>query len=170
MQVEAFAPKRFIVPEVFTNGDAQFGMVKIKKPSFARRFKVTRIVKHVVFGQQCLVGKTEQLPIANHRGRIKEPASSRKIRGTNSANDSSDAFSRGDDLVQRIERMRHHVAIQKPVERGVTLYRHLWNDYEIRTVFPSMFNCADNAGRVARILTVGRVDLPDGYFHCRSVC
>ena len=61
--------------------------------TFARRFEIARIVEDVVFRQQRLVGKAEQLPIANNGGGVVEAAAGCRFVGPHSADDRGDTFS-----------------------------------------------------------------------------
>ena len=63
--IEALSPKRLVVPEVFTNRDANFRLVDIEKVVFEAGFEITRVVKDIVFRQQCFVGESQQSLVAN---------------------------------------------------------------------------------------------------------
>ncbi len=73
--VETFAPESFVVPEVFTNCDAEFFVVELKQMSFGSGLEVARIVEHVVLGQQRFVCKAEQFLITNDGGGVVETPS-----------------------------------------------------------------------------------------------
>ena len=87
VRIESLLPESLVVPEIFANGHTQISIFKLEKAPFARRFEVTRIVEHIVFRQQGLVGETEQRPVANNRGRVVQFAARRLIARPDGADD-----------------------------------------------------------------------------------
>src|SRR5262249_38833242 len=144
---------------------AQTAIVDFEEAAFAPRFKVTRVVEYVVFRQQGLVGKAEQSLVTNNCGRIVKRAPGWLIAGTHGAYDRGQTVGRVNDFVQRIKRGMHHIRIEKPVQRRVTLDCDFRKDDEIRTVFLRLLNGAEDARNIAFDIAVRGVDLSDSDAH-----
>ena len=71
IRVEPFTPERLIVPEVLADRDADPPIAYLEQVEFFRWLEVARVVKHVILRQQGLVREPEQLPVSNHRRRVK---------------------------------------------------------------------------------------------------
>ena len=135
--------------------------------TFTRWFEVARIVKDIVFRQQGFIGKANELPIADYGSGVKEPAPGRRIVGSDCSDNCRHSFSGGDDLLQRLQNAARHIAIEKPIERGVALHAGFGHYDDIRGVLFALLNRANNAPGIAFVIAVGAVYLPDSYAHLK---
>ncbi len=165
MCVESLLPERLVVPKVFANGDAEFAIVSRKEMTFTSRLEVARIVEDVVLRQQRLIGKADQLLIANDGGGVVESAPGWQTGWSTVPTIAVIPSVACDDLFQRLQERNGNVAIEKPVERGVALDAGLGEYDQIRLVLLRLLDRANDAGSVAFVVAVGGVYLTDGDAH-----
>jgi hypothetical protein len=89
--------------------------------AFMSRFKISGIVKNVILGQQGLVSEADELLIANNCRGVKEPAPVGQTSWSNRAHNCGQTLCRLDNLVQRLQNAAGNVAVEKPVQRCVSL-------------------------------------------------
>ena len=70
------------------------------------RLEITRVVEHVVFGQQGLVGKSEQFAVVNNGGAVVQPPAVVVLVRPDRADNRRNALRRRNDLFKRFERVR----------------------------------------------------------------